>query len=53
MFIVTEYAAFILVIVLIVTVSVPHMANAVSIYMVKPALYPKIIEFDEETIQLM
>ena len=39
--------------VLIVTVSVPHMANAMHIHMVKTALYAIIIQFDEETIQLM
>ena len=38
---------------LIVTVSVPHMANAIPIHMVKTALYPTIIQFDEETIELM
>ena len=60
MSIVTEYAALkqtlILAIaktVLIVTVSVPHMANAMPIHMVKSALYPIIIQFDEETIQLV
>ena len=35
---------------LIVTVSVPHMANAMPIHMVKTALYPFIIQLDEETI---
>ena len=40
-------------IVLIVMVSVPYMANAMPIHMVKPALYPIIIQFDEKTIQLM
>ena len=39
--------------VLIVTVSIPHMTNAMPIHMVKTALYPIIIKFDEETIQLM
>ena len=39
--------------VIIVLVSVPHMANAMPIYMVKTTLYPIIIQFDEETIQLM
>ena len=39
--------------VLIVTVSVPHMANAIPIHMVKTTVYPIIIQFDEETIQLM
>ena len=29
------------------------MANAMPIHMVKTALYPIIIQFDEETIQLM
>ena len=38
--------------VLIVAVSVPHMANAMPMHMVKTALYPIIIQFDEETIQL-
>ena len=33
---------------LIVTVSVPHMANAKPIHMVKTALYPIIIHFDEK-----
>ena len=37
----------------IITVSVPHMANNMPIHMVKTALYPIIIQFDEETIQLM
>ena len=39
--------------VLIVTVSVARMANAMPIHMVKTALYLIIIQFDEETIQLM
>ena len=39
--------------VLIITVSVPHMTNAIPIHMVKTALYPIIIQFDEETVQLM
>ena len=39
--------------VLIVKVSVPHMANAMPIHMVQTALYPIMIQFDEETIQLM
>ena len=34
---------------LIVTISVPHMANAMPIHMDKTALYPIIIQFDEET----
>ena len=34
-------------------VSVPHMENTMPIHMVKTALYPKIIQFDEDTIQLM
>ena len=34
-------------------VSVPHMANAMPIHMVKTALYSIIVHFDEETIQLM
>ena len=33
--------------VLIVTGSVPHMANIMPIYMVKTALYPIIIQFDD------
>ena len=32
---------------LVVTVSVPHMANAMPIHMVKTALYPIIIQIDE------
>ena len=36
---------------LIEMVSVPHMANAM--HMVETALYPIIIKFNEETIQLM
>ena len=39
--------------VLILLVSVPHMANAMPIHMVKSALYPIIILFHEETIQLL
>ena len=39
--------------VLIVTVSVPYMAKAMHIHMVKTALYAIIIQFDEETIQLV
>ena len=38
---------------LIVTVSVPHIACAMPIHMIKAAFYPNIIQFDEETIQLM
>ena len=34
-------------------VSVPHMANTMPIHMVKTAPYLIIIQFDEETIQLM
>ena len=34
-----------------VTVSVPHMANGMPIHIT--ALYPIIIQFNEETIQLM
>ena len=37
----------------IVTVSVPQMANAMHIHVVKPALFSKIIQFDEERIHLM
>ena len=32
---------------------VPHIANAMPIYMVKTALYPTIIQFDEEIMQSM
>ena len=39
--------------VLIITVSVPHMANAMPIHMVETSIFPIIIQFDEETIQLM
>ena len=39
--------------VLILTVSVPHMANAMPIHMVKTTLYQIIIQFYEKTIQLM
>ena len=38
---------------LIVTFSDPHMAIAMPIHMVKTALYPIIIQFDEGKIQLM
>ena len=34
-------------------VSVPHKANAIPIHMVKAALYSIIIQFHEETMQIL